>query len=36
MKQEDALKLIIQWIREGSPSRYPNYGYDIYLTNVIR
>ena len=36
MKQEDALKLILQWIREGFPSRYPNYGYDIHLPNVIR
>ncbi len=36
MKQEDALKLIILWIRKGSPSQYSNYGYDIYLPNIIR
>ena len=36
MKQEDVLLVILQWIRQGSPSRYSNYGYDIYLHNVIR
>lgn len=36
MKQEDALLTILQWIRARSPSQYPNYGYDIYLPNVIR
>jgi hypothetical protein len=35
MKQEDALSLILQWVREGSQSYYPSYGYDIYLPNVI-
>lgn len=36
MNQEDALLLIVQWLREGSPSRYSNYGYDVYIPNVIR
>lgn len=35
MKQEDALLYILQWVRDGSPSRYSNYGYDIYISNVL-
>jgi hypothetical protein len=34
---EDAERLIIRWIREQpSTDGYPNYGYDIYLSNIIR
>lgn len=33
---EDAERLIIRWIREKPSPEYPNYGYDIYLSNVIR
>src|SRR6266478_6775248 len=36
MHQEDALLYILQWVRSGSPSPYSNYGYDIYIPNVIR
>jgi hypothetical protein len=35
MKQEDALLLILKWLRASSPSRHANFGYDIYLPNVI-
>ncbi len=35
MNVEDAITYILSWLRAGSPSRYSNYGYDIYLTNVI-
>ena len=33
---EDALKVIIQRIKDPSPSEYSNYGYDIFLPNLIR
>lgn len=33
---EDAETLLIRWIRENPSSAYSNYGYDIYLPNVIR
>lgn len=36
MKLEDAEQIILQWVRDGSPTSYSNYGYDIYLPNVIR
>jgi hypothetical protein len=36
MHQEDALLYILQWAQGGSPSAYSNYGYDIYIPNVIR
>lgn len=36
MKIGDAEKLIIQWVRDGSSSSFSNYGYDIYIPNVIR
>ena len=35
MKEEDALLIIVDWLRKGSPGRYHNYGYDLYLPNVI-
>ena len=35
MNIEDAENIIIQWIRDGSQSPYSNYGYDIYIPNVI-
>jgi hypothetical protein len=33
---EDAERLIIRWIREKPKAEYPDYGYDVYLSNVIR
>lgn len=33
---EDAERLIIRWIREKPRSEYSRYGYDVYLSNVIR
>lgn len=36
MKEEDALITIVNWLRSGSPGDYSNYGYDLYLPNVIR
>lgn len=33
---EDALKFIIQWIKDPTPSDYSSYGYDIFLPNLIR
>jgi len=36
MNIEDAQKIIIQWVKDGSQSPYSNYGYDIYIPNVIR
>ena len=36
MNIEDAELLIIRWIREKPKAEYSNYGYDVYLSNVIR
>jgi len=36
MNLEDVQHFILQWIRDGSPSRYSSYGYDVYIPNVIR
>ena len=36
MYQEDALKFILEWLRSGRPSEYSNYGYDMYIDNVLR
>lgn len=36
MEIEDAEKYLIRWIREKPRSDYANYGYDIYISNVIR
>jgi len=36
MIEEDALLIIVNWLRKGSPGGYSNYGYDLYLPNVIR
>ncbi len=37
MNIEDAERFIIRWLRDGRPTGgYPNYGYDVYLSNVIR
>ena len=35
MHIEDAERLIIRWIREKPRVGYSNYGYDVYLSNVI-
>jgi len=34
--QEDATKLLIQWLRNHDQGGYPTFGYDICLTNFIR
>ena len=36
MNDEDALKFLIKCLREPIWPDYPNYGYDIYLPNIIR
>jgi hypothetical protein len=36
MTEEDALLTIVNWFRSGSPGGFSNYGYDLYLPNVIR
>ena len=36
MHIEDAERLIIRWIREKPKSDYSNFGYDVYLSNLIR
>ena len=36
MNIEDAEKVIIRWISEGSRTPYSNYGYDVYIPNIIR
>jgi hypothetical protein len=36
MTEEDALLIIVDWLRRRPPSDYSNYGYDLYLPNVIR
>lgn len=36
MHIEDAERLIIRWIREKPRTEDSNYGYDVYLSNVIR
>ena len=36
MNIEDAELLIIRWIREKPKTEHSNYGYDVYLSNVIR
>jgi hypothetical protein len=36
MNIEDAEKIIVQWVKEGSKSQHSNYGYDVYIPNVIR
>jgi hypothetical protein len=36
MDEHDALLTIVNWFRKGSPKTYSNYGYDVYLPNVIR
>lgn len=36
MHVEDAESILIQFIRQKPPTDYSNYGYDIYIPNVIR
>ncbi|MBK9924714.1 MAG: hypothetical protein IPP66_05405 [Anaerolineales bacterium] len=36
MNIEDVEKIIIQWVKDGAKTEYSNYGYDVYLPNVIR
>jgi hypothetical protein len=36
IRVEDAEKLIIRWIRERPKCDYPNYGYDLCVSDVIR
>src|SRR5437879_1783839 len=38
MRQEDALLVIVGWLRDdrpGSPLEYPRHGYDLYLPTLI-
>lgn len=35
MKQEDAIQTIVDWIRKGSPTERANYGYEVYIPNLI-
>src|SRR5262245_10557800 len=35
MHIEDAQRVLIRWLRKKPASTYPNYGYDICLSNVI-
>jgi hypothetical protein len=36
MTEQDALLIIVKWLRKGSTGGYSNYGYDLYLPNVIK
>lgn len=36
MTEQDSLLIIVRWLRAGSPGEHSNYGYDLYLPNVIR
>jgi hypothetical protein len=39
MRQEDALLVIVKWLRAGRPGRredYSHYGYDLYISTLIR
>jgi hypothetical protein len=36
MTEEDALLIIVDWLRSGSDRDCSNYGYDLYLPNVVR
>lgn len=36
MHQEDAMKIIVQFVREGPSGKHAAYGYDIYIPQVMR
>jgi len=36
VNEDDAFHLIVQALREGWKTEYSNYGYDLYLPNVVR
>lgn len=36
MHQEDAMKYIVMWIRDGERTDRSNFGYELYIPNVIR
>lgn len=36
MQPEHAMKYIIKWIRDGARTDLPNFGYDLYIPNIIR
>ena len=36
MNQDDAISFLIQWLRNPSQSTYPSYGYDVFISNVLR
>lgn len=36
MTEQAAVLIIVKWLRSDSPGDYPNYGYDLYLPNIIR
>ena len=36
LDDEIAFEFIVRWLRDGRPSVYNTYGYDVYLTEVLR
>jgi len=36
IKHEDAIKIIINWIKNGNPTSYSTYGYDIYISHIVK
>src|SRR5712691_12980162 len=36
MNDEDALNYLIRWLRNPQETMYSNYGYDVYIPNIIR
>lgn len=36
MTEEDALLILVNWLRSNSPGGLSDYGYDLYVPNVIR
>ena len=36
MREEDAIKIIVSWLRDGQPGDLRHFGYDLHLDNFIR
>ncbi len=36
MREEDVLKVLVDWLRSPDPVGLSHYGYDIYVPSVIR